>query len=266
MQIEGILKNVKRWATGKDASSRAGEEATKMMNAQASNSKEKANKYFNRYKKLNKLATEEVDKKDTVTLDIPLMIRVLELAREDIKSDMDLHRVVERLIDIRNKGVLTMDDYDFIANMKEDIDLGFDYELVEEQSLNVKEDIYQDPHAATQTVFDGGNNPDDTSPVKRQLSKSARMIKSLYKHNNMKEELNDWEKEDKSVASPGKKSKIQNMDQKVGLGEKPKAAAIMSGGKTLTGTTRDDVEIDPVMKQRPGANPDKMNQQNQQKV
>jgi hypothetical protein len=47
-----------------------------------------------------------------------LMIRVLELAREDIKTDMDLHRVVEKLIDIRNKGVLTMDDYDFIANIK----------------------------------------------------------------------------------------------------------------------------------------------------
>lgn len=61
----------------------------------------------------------EADKKDTVSFDIPLMIRVLELAREDIKSDMDLHRVVERLIDIRNKGVLTMDDYDFIANIKE---------------------------------------------------------------------------------------------------------------------------------------------------
>jgi len=61
----------------------------------------------------------EADKKDTITFDIPLMIRVLELAREDIKSDMDLHRVVERLIDIRNKGSLTMDDYDFIANIKE---------------------------------------------------------------------------------------------------------------------------------------------------
>jgi hypothetical protein len=60
----------------------------------------------------------EADKKDTIIMDIPLMIRVLELAREDIKTDMDLHRVVEKLIDIRNKGVLTMDDYDFIANIK----------------------------------------------------------------------------------------------------------------------------------------------------
>lgn len=58
---------------------------------------------------------ESADKKDTVTFDIPLLIRVLELTREDIKSDADLHHLVERLINIRNKGILTMDDYDRIA-------------------------------------------------------------------------------------------------------------------------------------------------------
>ena len=64
---------------------------------------------------------EAVDKKDTVTLDIPLLIRVLELAREDIKSDMDLHRVVEKLINIRNKGMLTMKDYNYIAKIHEEV-------------------------------------------------------------------------------------------------------------------------------------------------
>ena len=64
----------------------------------------------------------EADKKDTVTVDIPLLIRILELAREDIKTDMDLHRVVERLIDIRDKGTLTMHDYNFIAHIKEEFD------------------------------------------------------------------------------------------------------------------------------------------------
>jgi len=66
---------------------------------------------------------EEADKKDTIILDIPLLIRVLELAREDIKTDMDLHRVVERLIDIRTKGMLTMDDYNFIAGLKEEFQI-----------------------------------------------------------------------------------------------------------------------------------------------
>lgn len=61
---------------------------------------------------------EQVDRKDTVTFDIPLLIRVLELVREDVKSDMDLHRVVENLIDMRTKGILTMNDYDRIAKYK----------------------------------------------------------------------------------------------------------------------------------------------------
>lgn len=68
------------------------------------------------------VAKESVDKKDTVTFDIPLLIRVLELARENIKSDMDLHRVVERLINMRDKGMLTMDDYDAIAAIKEEVE------------------------------------------------------------------------------------------------------------------------------------------------
>jgi hypothetical protein len=55
------------------------------------------------------------DKQDTVTMDIPLLIRIMELVREDIKSDPDLHRVVERMLKLKDSGVLTMDHYDFIA-------------------------------------------------------------------------------------------------------------------------------------------------------
>jgi hypothetical protein len=51
------------------------------------------------------------DQKDKVTLDIPLLIRLLELSREDIKSDADLHKVVENILDVKNKSVLTMEDY-----------------------------------------------------------------------------------------------------------------------------------------------------------
>lgn len=60
-----------------------------------------------------------MDKKDTVTLDIPLLIRILELAREDVKSDVELHEIVERLLELKNKETLTMEDYDYIAKLKE---------------------------------------------------------------------------------------------------------------------------------------------------
>ena len=420
---------------------------------------------------------EETDKKDTVTMDIPLLIRVLELAREDIKSDMDLHKVVEKLINIRDKGMLTMDDYDYIAKLKEeyelqegqfkrgvidreedarlnkmttlkkfradadartkkhdaieknsggmtsaidrlqahmnkeetelekkaskydftktksgkpgpkqtkpfrmgnepiekmnnedvtrtatglinkgkygtsytgdtvetskqkdskdlnylnkkltkDLEKGMDvhFDKVKEETEQIdeisrkaldtykagslaslknaqsnrdaashgkdfstafaklhkksneiakkrtqgligymqrkggmkpfSEDIFQDGQAPTQTSFDGANAPDNTEPKtnsrRTEMSKSARIIKSLYKHHNMKEELYDSEKEDKSVASYGKKPKMKTTKPEDSFGDNPPtAAAVLTGGKTLTGSTRDTLEIDPEMK------------------
>lgn len=67
-----------------------------------------------------KMKLKESDQQDTVTLDIPLLVRMLELAREDIKDDATLHHVVERMLDLKNKGTLTMDHYDFIAGKVDD--------------------------------------------------------------------------------------------------------------------------------------------------
>ena len=108
-----------------------------------------------------------------------------------------------------------------------------------------KEDVFQDPLAATQTVFDNGTSTNDTS-TKGHMSKSARLIKALYKKLNMKEDTYDWEKDDKNQTSPGKKT--------TQVKEKPEARAILTGGKTLTGGKRDTLEIDPMMKNRPDLN------------
>ena len=65
---------------------------------------------------------EEGNKVDTVTMDVPLMIRLLEYAREDAKTDMDLHDVAERLIALAQNGdTLTMDDYDSIMGGEEQV-------------------------------------------------------------------------------------------------------------------------------------------------
>jgi hypothetical protein len=69
-----------------------------------------------------KKVQEAVDEKDTVTMDIPLLIRVLEYAREDAKTDMDLHKVVENLINMRGQGALSMDMYNKIVAIKEEIE------------------------------------------------------------------------------------------------------------------------------------------------
>ena len=53
---------------------------------------------------------------DKITLDVPLFIRLLEYAREDAKTDMDLHNVAENIIELSGTGkTLTMAQYDEIV-------------------------------------------------------------------------------------------------------------------------------------------------------
>ncbi len=59
---------------------------------------------------------EETEGVDSVTLDVPLMIRLLEFAREDAQDDMVLHQVVEKMIGMAEEGQsLTMSDYESIV-------------------------------------------------------------------------------------------------------------------------------------------------------
>lgn len=55
------------------------------------------------------------DPQDHVQLDVPLLIRLFELMREGVKSDVELHQVVERILSMKDMGVLTMVNYEDIA-------------------------------------------------------------------------------------------------------------------------------------------------------
>jgi hypothetical protein len=60
---------------------------------------------------------EITNKSDKITVDVPLFIRLLEYAREDAKTDMDLHDVAEKTIKLSESGkTLTMNDYNKIVN------------------------------------------------------------------------------------------------------------------------------------------------------
>jgi hypothetical protein len=52
---------------------------------------------------------------DIVKLDVPLFIRLLELAREDIKQDADIHDLAQRVIELSKTNPATMADYDDIV-------------------------------------------------------------------------------------------------------------------------------------------------------
>lgn len=53
---------------------------------------------------------------DSITMDVPLFIRMLEFAREDASTDMDLHDVAEKATALSAEGeILSMDNYEDIV-------------------------------------------------------------------------------------------------------------------------------------------------------
>ena len=78
----------------------------------------------NKEESVNEEEAEAKDAVDTVTMDVPLFIRMLEFAREDAKADVDLHGVAEKAIEInKSKETLSMQDYeDIIPTMDEPMD------------------------------------------------------------------------------------------------------------------------------------------------
>lgn len=68
---------------------------------------------------------EEIDTIDTVTMDVPLLLRIMEYAREDAKTDQDLHHVAEKMVRLSKNKSLSMNDYDSIVSIgiKEQINL-----------------------------------------------------------------------------------------------------------------------------------------------
>jgi len=65
---------------------------------------------------------EEGNEQDVVAMSVPLLIRVMELAREDIKDDATLHHVAKKMIELSAGGEpLSMDQYEEIID---GLDLG----------------------------------------------------------------------------------------------------------------------------------------------
>lgn len=64
--------------------------------------------------------SEENDPVDIVSLDVPLLTRLLEISRETIKSDEDLHKILTNILAIKNRGTLTMNDYTDIIKQSTD--------------------------------------------------------------------------------------------------------------------------------------------------
>ena len=64
----------------------------------------------------------DINPVDTIELDVPLLLRMMEYAREDAKTDMDLHDVAEKMIGLSKTGQgLSMKDYESIVGDEENL-------------------------------------------------------------------------------------------------------------------------------------------------
>ena len=70
---------------------------------------------------------EEEDPTDLIAMDVPLFIRMLEWAREDAETDMELHDAAERAIEaVKLRGLLSMEDYiDIVGKPSVDEETGY---------------------------------------------------------------------------------------------------------------------------------------------
>jgi len=110
----------------------------------------------------------------------------------------------------------------------------------EKKKEDISEDKFQDPKAATQTVGMENENCG--------ISKSAKLVKSIYKQKRgMQEDTYAHDAEKYTPSGKNKEPKQPPEDKTVYPDDSPKARSILSGGKTMTGKPRDDIEIDPEM-------------------
>lgn len=60
---------------------------------------------------------------DSITMDVPLFIRMLEFAREDASTDMDLHDVAEKATALSAEGeILSMNNYEDIVGGEAEVE------------------------------------------------------------------------------------------------------------------------------------------------
>ncbi len=116
------------------------------------------------------------DSVDTVTMDVPLLLRVLEFAREEVQEDMDLHDLAERLIAMSKDGPLSMDDYDSIVGSVEELPAS-DSEPVDEVS-NKTLSSYADKASKERDAYHADRN-NDAESARKYFNRKAGVRKAL---------------------------------------------------------------------------------------
>jgi hypothetical protein len=104
---------------------------------------------------------------DAITMDVPLFIRMLEFAREDASTDMDLHDLADKAIAMSTEGeMLSMDNYEDLVGEK-----------AIEEGIHDR-DITSASHTNIKTPPKGTGDYDTKDAAERMKRRKALMDKS----------------------------------------------------------------------------------------
>lgn len=136
----------------------------------------------------------EGDVIDTVTLDVPLFIRMLEYAKEDAADDMVLHDIATKTIALgKQRGILSMEDYEALIPAEETLAENLDDKAKLYWMQKVKKGeidaLPADPKAAyiaqmakdLKEDLDVGHPDDEPNMLKSDLYRIAKYAMELYK-------------------------------------------------------------------------------------
>ena len=130
------------------------------------------------------------DPVDTITMDVPLFIRMLEYAREDATEDEDLHKVTDLAISLtKEMGILTMDSYDDIVGGAVEDD-----EVLTERISMTKPELDREITKIKQELNSDGIESDQKYDIAMSLLDDPALssaIKRYYKVNSPLEWLAD---------------------------------------------------------------------------
>jgi hypothetical protein len=177
---------------------------------------------------------------DYIKMDVPLFIRMLEYAKEDAKTDMDLHSATEKAVELTKKhGKLSMKSYSKICGVK------------------------QEPKECTDSGSSGAfESPAFGQPIKRSMNGRTEDVDENKKKGKTDDELKkvirkgadvsnfgdpvDWQKktrEDRNKKMTDNKPKEQDIDEVTGSGSATGAFDVPAFGKNTKGGRPDPLAL-----------------------
>jgi hypothetical protein len=125
---------------------------------------------------------------DAVTLDVPLLIRIMEVCREDIKDDKEIHQFATQIVALKDRGVLGIKDWDDMCTCGDNDDPVSESVLDEKIKLKTKVTMHhpgKDYHGKTGHVGEIRHGAHRSAPktytVDYDNGKSVQLDKSHIK-------------------------------------------------------------------------------------